>query len=177
MKKFLACSILVIMCMGAASVWGAGQADPAVSAAQGQTGKAMAATPGPDGAQLSNYIMKDNPYTNWKLWPGTKKLYKGMEPHGALLTVYVNQIALDSMKGKTFAEGSIIVKENYTADAKLVGLTTMYKVKGSNPEGGDWFYLNSTPDGQVGGAGKVEGCMKCHAKAADKDYVFSKRPR
>jgi len=176
-NKFLACWITVIVVMGAASVWGAGHADPAISAAQGETGKAQAAMPGPDGAQLSNYIMKDNPYTNWKLWPGTKKLYKGMEPHGALLTVYVNQVALDSMKEKSFAEGSIIVKENYTPDKKLAALTTMYKVKGSNSEGGDWFYLNSTPDGKVGGAGKVEGCMKCHAKATDKDYVFSKRPR
>jgi hypothetical protein len=173
-KKFLACWITVFVVMGAASVWGAGHADPSISAMQGETGKAQAAMPGPDGEQLNNYIMKDNPYSKWKLFPGTKQMQKSADPHGAFVTIYANDVAVKSAaEKKGYAEGSVIVKENYSPEKKLLALTTMYKVKGSNPEGGDWFYLRSAPDGKVGGAGKLDGCMKCHAKAKNTDYVFS----
>lgn len=140
--------------------------------------KPAMAMPAADGEKLSQYIMQDSPYTKWELFPGTKRMYKGTEPHGALLTTYVNSVAMNSIKKKEgYAEGSIIVKENYSPDKKLAALTVMYKVKGYSPEDGDWFWLRSAPDGKVGTAGKVDGCIKCHAKAKATDYVFSKTPK
>lgn len=33
----------------------------------------------------------------WRLWPGTEPLYTGTEPHGMLLTTYVNDLAHDPL--------------------------------------------------------------------------------
>lgn len=145
-----------------------------VLAAEEKAKPAKAAMPGADGDKFVNYITKESPYTKWKLFPGTEKFYKGTEPHGALLTTYVNGIALKSIDKKAgMADGSIIVKENYTPDKKLVAVTSMYKIKGFNPDGGDWFWVKSSPEGKADASGKVEGCIKCHAKMMDNDYVFA----
>lgn len=136
------------------------------------------AMPGADAEKVSEYMMKDHPYKRWKLFPGTKKMHKGGDPHGTLLTTYVNHVAMNSINKKMgFAEGSMIVKENYTSDKKLVALTTMYKVKGFNPEAGDWFWVSTAPDGKVQASGKVSACIDCHAKAKAADYVFTKIPK
>ena len=130
--------------------------------------------PGPDAEKLYEYIMRYDPYRNWGMWPGKGKLYKGTEPHGALLTTFVNNTASYSInKKKGLADSSIIVKENYTADKKFVALTVMYKIKGYNPEGGDWFWVKYLPDGKVEASGKVKACIDCHAKQKDNDYLFT----
>jgi hypothetical protein len=130
--------------------------------------------PGPDAEKLNEYIVKYNPYRAWDLWPKKGKLYKGTEPHGALLTTFVNDTALHSIrKKKGMADGSIIVKENYTADKKFVALSVMYKIKGYNPEGGDWFWAKYDPDGKVAASGKVKGCIDCHAKQKENEYIFT----
>lgn len=49
----------------------------------------------------------------------------------------------------------------------------MYKVKGYNPEGNDWFYAKYSKDGKIMAEGKVQSCMDCHAKVAEHDYLFS----
>jgi hypothetical protein len=130
--------------------------------------------PGPDAEKLNEYIIRYDPYRAWGMWPGKGKLYKGTEPHGALLTTFVNNTASYSIKKKKgLADGSIIVKENYTAEKKFVALTVMYKIKGYNPEGGDWFWVKYSPDGKVEASGKVKGCIDCHAKQKDNDYLFT----
>jgi len=130
--------------------------------------------PGPDAKNLNEYIVKYNPYRTWPLWPGKGKLYKGTEPHGALLTTFVNDAAYRSIKKKKgMAEGSIIVKENYTADKKFDALTVMYKIKDYNPEAGDWFWVKYAPDGKALASGKAEACINCHAKKKDNDYIFT----
>jgi hypothetical protein len=68
-------------------------------------------------------------------------------------------------------DGAIIVKENYSADKKLGALTVMYKVKGYNPQAGDWFWVKYLPDGKVAVEGKVDACINCHASAKANDYV------
>lgn len=129
---------------------------------------------GPDAEKLGEFIFKDKPYTDWPLWPGKGKLYQGTEPHGVLLTTYVNKIALRSIKEKKgMADGSIIVKENYTPDKKLMAITVMYKIKGYNPDGGDWFWVKYAPDRKVEASGKVEMCISCHAKMKDNDFIFT----
>jgi len=130
--------------------------------------------PGPDAGKLNEYIIRYDPYRAWDMWPGKGKLYKGTEPHGALLTTFVNYTASYSInKKKGLTDGSIIVKENYTADKKFVALTVMYKIKGYNPEGGDWFWVKYLPDGKVEASGKVKVCIDCHAKQKDNDYLFT----
>ncbi len=49
----------------------------------------------------------------------------------------------------------------------------MYKVKGFNPEAGDWFWAKYTPDGQVQAAGKAEMCIKCHGAKKENDYFMT----
>ncbi len=134
--------------------------------------ESQVAEPGPDAAQLNVYIIKSKPYTSWQLWPGKGKLYPGKEPHGSLLTTYVNETAYYSVKGrKGMADGSIIVKENYTADKKLAALTVMYKIKGYNPAGGDWFWAKYGLDGKAVASGKVEACLKCHGEKKGNDFI------
>ena len=130
--------------------------------------------PGADAAALYKYIIKSNPYAKWKLWPEKGKLYKGTGPHGPLLTTYVNETAFRSARGKTaMSDGAIIVKENYTAEAKLIALTVLYKIKGYDPAKGDWFWARYTPEGKAEASGKVEACINCHEKRKDNDYIFS----
>lgn len=128
--------------------------------------------PPPDAEKLSDYIIKYNPYRAWERWPGKGRLYKGTEPHGALLTTFVNQAASFSIKNKKgMAYDSIIVKENYTADRKLDALTVMYRTKGYSPEGGEWFWAKYAPDGRPLTSGKVEACITCHGKKKENDYI------
>lgn len=130
--------------------------------------------PGDDAERLNDYIIRLEPYRYWKLWPDKGRLYKGTEPHGVLLTTFVNDAAYYSIKDKKgMADGSIIVKENYTADKKFVALSVMYKIKGYNPEGGDWFWVKYSPDGKAEASGKVKGCIDCHSKMKDNDFIFT----
>jgi len=127
-----------------------------------------------DGKALWDYLKKEDYAKNWKMLPGTTAFYAGKEPHGALLTTYVNKIAYDAIMGKQgmLPDGSIIVKENYSPDKKLGALTVMYKVKGYNPQAGDWFWVKYLPDGKVAVEGKVEACINCHTMAKATDYIF-----
>ena len=128
-----------------------------------------------NGANMWKHITVKKPYTNWKLWPGTEKMYEGTQPHGAFLTTYVTKgarQAIEKKKGK-FVQGAIIVKENYMPDKTLAAVTVMYKAKGYNPEAGDWFWAKYKPDGSVEKEGKVGGCIKCHSAKADNDWVFT----
>jgi hypothetical protein len=129
--------------------------------------------PAANGKALWDYLKKENYAKHWKMWPGKKALYPGKEPHGALLTTYVNKIAYEAIKGKKgqLPDGSIIVKENYTADKKLAALTVMYKVKGYNPAAGDWFWAKYLPDGKIAAEGKVDACIQCHGMQKTNDYI------
>jgi len=130
--------------------------------------------PGPDAAALYKYITQLDAYTRWQLWPGKGKLYKGKEPHGSLLTTYVNETAHRSAKDKTaMTDGAIIVKENYTSDKKMAALTVMFKIKGYNPASGDWFWAKYTPEGKVETSGRVKGCIDCHAAKKDNDFIYT----
>ena len=72
---------------------------------------------------------------SWKLWPGLGEKYEGGDPHGMLLTTYLNPAAYDALQSKAGAmpDGAIIVKENYTPEGDLAASTVMYKKSGYNP--------------------------------------------
>jgi len=116
-------------------------------------------------------VTQTNPYTEWGTWPDES--FKGYLPSGAphskVVKIFVNDIGL-SVANKfpgEMPEGTIIVKDNYmgetVGDPGMLGaVTMMYKVKGYNPEGNDWFWAKIKPDGRVDAAGKPAGCIGCH---------------
>ena len=69
--------------------------------------------------------------------------------------------------------GETLNKENYTDDRKLFLITVMYKMRGFNPAGHDWYWIKYKPDGEVRLEGKVEVCINCHVVVAGNDYVFT----
>ncbi len=133
------------------------------------------AMPSAEGQAVYSYITKTSPYQNWALFPGKDKLYKGQHPHGALLTTYVNDVALKGINNRvgTLADGAIIVKENYMPDKTLGAVTVMYRVKGYDPDAGDWFWAKYKADGSIAKEGKVAGCIGCHTAAIGNDWVFT----
>ncbi len=138
-------------------------------------GGGTAALPAAAGKDLWDYLAKVKYRESFSLWPGKGKLYKGTEPHGSLLTTYVNQPALDAIRGKkeSMPAGSIVVKENYMPGKKLAAITVMYKVAGFHPEGGDWFWAKYAPDGKIQAEGKPGGCIGCHGKKKGNDFLFT----
>lgn len=131
--------------------------------------------PKPEGLAVIDYITKTNDYSQWALWPGKGKLYKGQHPHGVLLTTYVSADALQALEGKVgvLPAGAMVVKENYTADKKLDAITVMYKSKGYDAAAGDWFWLKYGTDGKIMAEGKVKGCIGCHASVKGNDWLFT----
>jgi len=163
MKKIFFALVLILFAFGLA-----------MAIHETKPAETQAVMPPGDATKLYDYL-KQAPYRSWKMWPGKKKLYKGTEPHGALLTTYVNEIAIKAIKSKTgiLPDGSIIVKENYDQKKKLKALTVMYKIKGFSPDTGDWFWAKYSPDGKVEAEGKVKGCIDCHSKKKENDYIFT----
>ena len=48
----------------------------------------------------------------------------------------------------------------------------MYKIKGYNPNDGDWFWVKYSPDGKADKAGKPKGCIGCHGTRANNDFIL-----
>jgi hypothetical protein len=146
----------------------------------GDKGKAVETAAGyaqkgiPSGADLQRYIFEQMPYKNWSLWPGKGKFHRGTEPHGVYITVYANDIAMESINSaKGMANNSIVVKDNYNTEKQLTSVTVMKKVEGFNPEGGDWFWVRFSPDSKITNEGKVIMCLGCHTVAKDNDYIYT----
>lgn len=131
--------------------------------------------PAADAAKVWSHITETNPYLGWGFWPGYTGIYPGKSPHGKFLKLYANAQALKAAReGKPMPDGAIIVKENYGEDKKtLMAITPMYKVKGYNPEAGDWFWAKYEPSGKVLKEGKVKGCIDCHRAQEEKDWLFT----
>jgi hypothetical protein len=134
------------------------------------------------GAAVWAHLQSEDYQTNWSLWPGRGELYEGQEPHGMLLTTYLNDAALAAVEDSmgTMPAGSFVVKENYTPDKTLAAVTVMYKVAGYNPDHNDWFFTKHLADGTLdkmpnGMAmeGKLPGCQGCHSAKRDNDYLFT----
>jgi hypothetical protein len=101
------------------------------------------------------------------------KLYKGKEPHGSLLTTYVNETAHRSARKNRNDRRGNYRKENYTSDKKTGGSYVMYKIKGYNPANNDWFWARFASDGKTEASGKADACIKCHINKKENDYIFS----
>jgi hypothetical protein len=137
-------------------------------------------------AELWTIIQTENYRDHWKMWPGKEALYKGSEPHGALLTTYLNSIGYEAVvkKEHELPPGTIIVKENYMPDKTLGAITVMYNLVGFDPEHGNWFWVKYDSDGTpmkmenegktMTLAGKVTSCIGCHtASTSGIKYIMT----
>ncbi len=125
--------------------------------------------------ELWRYMTEENPYKNYPSWPGKEDFYESTMPPGNILKLYINNLALDTVVNKkgVFPDGTLLIKENYTDDKKLFLITVMYKAKGFNPAGHDWYWVKYKPDGEARLEGKVDACINCHVGIANNDYVFT----
>ena len=145
-------------------------------------GAEQVAQPDTTGAAMWAYLHEVDYQKNWHLWPDKGELYAGREPHGMLLTTYLNDAAYNALVNKagTMPVGAIIVKENYMPDSTLAAVTTMFKVEGYNPEHHDWFFtkhlasgeLDKMPNGMAM-EGRLPGCQGCHGAQAENDYIYT----
>jgi len=127
-------------------------------------------------AGLWAHLQSSN-YRNWRMWPGKEQLYTGTEPHGALLTTYVNEPARTALESgdSVMPPGALIVKENFSQDSTLAAITAMYKVAGYDAEGGDWFWARWDANGTPQVSGRAEPCKACHAANAAHDFLMTAR--
>lgn len=119
--------------------------------------------------------LQDADYRSWPMFPGRGELYSGTEPHGMLLTTYVNDIARDALTNgaSTLPAGAIIVKENYMPDSTFAAATVMHKVPGYDAQNGDWYWAKYDPSGVVEDAGRAPMCQQCHAAQRQRDFVMT----
>ena len=104
----------------------------------------------------------------------------GGDPHRGTKDVYVNQerdvIAPGGRQQYPYPDGSIVVKES-RADAGFIRLVAIMRKKaGSNPAGNDWEYeeyIRRDADSPFPNPLTGAFCGGCHARAADRDYVFT----
>ncbi len=176
MKKVV-CLTVVAACVSAV-----GYQFAVTSPAKAQSGtKVPPQKAGPVETRFWDWLVHAN-YRHWAPGPGQHhdKFLPGEAPHGALLKLYCNRTA--AANPKDMPPGSVIVKENFSEDKKLLAITVMYRSKGYDPEHHDWWWAKYMPDGTVAKApkekggmklvGKVRGCIMCHSGADGKDFAF-----
>ncbi len=156
----------------------------AAAAVPGSQVSPAAQSNGPDttGAAIWAHLQEQDYSNKWALWPGKGRLYEGREPHGMLLTTYLNDVAASALERgvERMPAGAIIVKENYMPNKTLAAVTVMYKVPGYNAEHNDWFFTKHSPSGELdkmpnGMAmeGRLPGCQNCHIAQKNNDYIFT----
>lgn len=128
-------------------------------------------------------VRPQSPYTKWaKIAVKAPEASDGETPHGPATAVYANPTAIQDVK--SLPDGAILVIEDLSKDGKSRdGVSVMYRVKDTDPEHNDWYWLRFLPDGSISRsdttssgkpmAGKVKSCIDCHTQAAGGDYVFS----
>ena len=125
-------------------------------------------------------FIKNARYDQWSPAGDSGDYRESNRPHGALVKTYMNRIAAGNPE--TLPHGSIIIKENFSPEKKLMAVTLMHRAKGYNPDGNDWYWIKynpdgttamaDTPNGQMKIAGKAQGCIDCHSGADGDDYSF-----
>jgi hypothetical protein len=126
------------------------------------------------GEAVWNRVENEANWDTYGHWPGLDGLLPGQSPHGKFHEIYVNAPLLTAIPiaSRVAPDGSIIVKENFDADKKPLNETVMVKVKGYDPEHGDWFWASFDPEGKVIVAGKVASCIACHEGMKSNDYII-----
>ena len=159
--------------------------------ARGQGSGSSRATPSPPrqptveefATTMWQFINREkSPYSKWASLPESP--VAGIEsPHGTPSKVLYNDVAAKDLK--QLPPNSILLREEFDADGKkLRGVSVMYRVKGSAPQSGDWYWIEyradgtllrtSAKDGNKPLAGQINSCIACHRKASS-DFVFASR--
>jgi hypothetical protein len=119
---------------------------------------------------------------------GLATAYADAESAELFRTLVQDLMQLEPPTGVVFAEGSLLVKENFDLEGNPVDvLNVMAKFEpGYNPNGNDWFFAAITRDGEVIDAGlgpisgkgaEVEFCRDCHSQmGANTDLVIGLLP-
>ena len=125
-------------------------------------------------------FIKSTRYDQWAPAGDNGDFRKSDRPHGAMVKTYMNRVAAGN--SAELPHGSIIVKENYSPEKKLMAVTMMYRSKGYNPDANDWYWIKYNADGttammdtakgKMAIAGKAKGCIECHSGADGDDYAF-----
>ena len=101
-------------------------------------------------------------------------------PHFApAIRLYANDVAADHLREERTGPlpvGATIVKEkwwNEKAERPDAYAAMIKREAGYDPDHGDWEYLYvSLGEKEKVERGKIESCIACHARAAEKDYLF-----
>lgn len=125
-------------------------------------------------AAVWDYVQAQDYRNKWKLMPGTTAQMAGNSPHGAFITTYVNETALNAITNRRgqIPPGGIVIKENFMPDRTLAAVTLMYKAEGFDPDRNDWYWLQRLANGNVPAEGRVTGCINCHSANSGNDYLF-----
>ncbi|MBI2944928.1 MAG: cytochrome P460 family protein [Candidatus Wallbacteria bacterium] len=129
----------------------------------------------PNGQALFKLIAVTDPYQGWAQFAERQGVFNSGAPHGPKARVWINGAAVASLEGAGMSNGSVIVKENLKDNGtglQLQATTVMYKVRGYDASGGDWFWAQFAPGGAVMAEGVVGMCASCHAGASSNDYIF-----
>ena len=119
-------------------------------------------------------------FPRWKSLPKINTVALPSVDHDAWFDIHINTMAKKAYidKSNLFPVGSIIVKPLYPDPkrSETAKLTIMLKMeKGYDSKNGDWWYGVYDESGmEVSSQGKIKSCIKCHAKAKETDYLFSK---
>ena len=145
-------------------------------------GTVAALQPDTTGQAIHDYLQEQNYRESWTHWPEREPFYEGTEPHGMLLSTYMNETAAEGLASMReggrddLPFGSIIVKENYMPDSTLAAVTVMYKQELYDPENHDWFWVKHNADGSFDAQGRAESCIACHSEASGEwDYLQTAR--
>ncbi len=126
-------------------------------------------------SMIWDHITRTTDYKTYPSFPGDDQLREGFSLHGSYIRTYINPILSDAVRqhAEKIPHGSMIIKENYDNDKKLIAVTLMMKVSNSFPNGGDWFWAKYEKDGGAAVCGPIQSCLACHSGAADNDYLLS----
>ncbi|PKY10964.1 hypothetical protein B1757_06930 [Acidithiobacillus marinus] len=80
------------------------------------------------------------------------------------------------LKVTRYADGSLVVKENFNVNKQLVGITAMLKAANFDPTDRNWVMASYNPAGKVLSFGKVGSCIACHVLVRHQDLVFAPPP-
>lgn len=182
-KSLVAISISSILWLGACEGSGGGGGNPNppdarspdAMAPQPDARPVMPDAPPDPAADLWKAISGSNGYKSWAGFPGHEGVRASADHGTTHVRVFVNEEAAADLAG--LADGSILVKENFTSEneADLAAITVMQR------QGSTWFWARFMPDGTYDVAGTTDDpgaatCVtsSCHgdmARTRD-DYVF-----
>jgi len=115
-------------------------------------------------------------FRQYRTWERANAQPYESEPHGLLLTDFVNNLARDAwLARRGYPVGAALAAEGWRKNVRAMVWLMEKRPPGFDSEHGDWWYATVDPDGKVRNAGRVAACIDCHATAAN-DYVHG-QPR